>query len=53
MIKKYLEKLCQTKGSLSSFKDDFDSDYLQKIEETISIYNSDDMTNLKVDVKKY
>ncbi|CDW90653.1 UNKNOWN [Stylonychia lemnae] len=52
-INKYLEHFCQEKGSLESFKDEFDIKFLKTIEERIKIYNSNDMTDLKVDLKKY
>ena len=54
LINKYLEHFCQEKnGTLESFKEDFDSAFLKNIEERIAIYNSDDMTNLSIDLKKY
>ena len=41
------------KGSLESFHEEFEKDFLKKIEVKVSIYDSEDMTNLNVDAKKY
>jgi hypothetical protein len=41
------------KGSLESFKEEFETKFLKNIEERVQIYKSDDMTNLNVDLKKY
>ncbi len=53
MTGQYLEYFCQEKGGLDSFKDEFEPLYLKGIEEKVSIYNSDDLTNLNIDLKKY
>jgi hypothetical protein len=53
VIGKYLEKFCHEKGNLESFSEDFYPDFLKNIEEKVQIYNSDDMTGLNIDLKKY
>eukprot|EP00347_Sterkiella_histriomuscorum_P022623 403337784 len=54
LVNAYLEHFCQeSAGSLESFKDEFDVEFLKVIEEKIAIFNADDLTNLKVDIKKY
>jgi len=50
---RYLEHFCEKKGSLVDFQEDFDPEYLRKIDEKIKILNSEDLTGLKVDIKKY
>ena len=41
------------KGSLATFATIFDSLFLKEIEERVAVYNSDDMTNLNVNLNKY
>jgi len=42
MVKLYLEHFCAEKGgSLESFKDDFEPEYLKDIEERVAIYSAE------------
>ena len=54
IINKYLEHFCEDKGgSLETFIDDFDKQFLKDIEERVAVFRSDDMTTLSIDLKKY
>jgi len=53
LFENYLEHFCEQKGSLREYQDEFDEHFLKTIEERVQIYNSNDMTNLNIDLKKY